>query len=53
MRTDLVWWIFGIAWMVIGLIQQIGGGHIQGLIDIAIGVEYLILAKVDRPKEQE
>lgn len=50
MKTDLVWWVLGISWMLIGLAQQIGGDHTQGLIDIVIGVEFLILAKVDAPK---
>jgi hypothetical protein len=50
MKTDLVWWLLGISWMIIGLVQQIGGDHIQGLIDIAIGAEFLILAKVDETK---
>ena len=50
MKTDFVWWVLGIAWMLIGLVQQIGGDHTQGLIDIAIGAEFLILAKVDGKK---
>lgn len=53
MKTDLVWWVLGIAWMLIGLIQQIGGDHTQGLIDIAIGAEFLILAKVDGVKHED
>ncbi len=50
MKTDLVWWLLGISWMIIGLVQQIDGDHTQGLIDIAIGAEFLILAKVDGTK---
>ena len=50
MKTDLVWWVLGIAWMILGVVQQIDGDHIQGLIDVAIGVEFLILAKVDGKK---
>lgn len=53
MKTDLVWWVLGISWMIIGLVQQIGGDYTQGLIDIAIGAEFLILAKVDGTKEEE
>ena len=51
MRTDLAWWVLGIAWMLIGLSQQIGGDHTHGLIDIVIGAEFLILAKVDSEKK--
>lgn len=51
MKTDFVWWMLGISWMILGLAQQIGGDHTQGLIDIAIGAEFLILAKVDGKKK--
>ncbi len=53
MKTDLVWWVLGISWMIIGLAQQIGGDSTHGLIDIAIGAEFLILAKVDGVKHED
>lgn len=53
MKTDLLWWVLGTAWMIGGVIQQVAGDHILGLIDIVIGVEFLILAKADGLKYKD
>lgn len=42
------WNILACMWMVTGIIVQLLGNMTNGLIDVAIGVLFLILAKIDK-----
>ena len=43
-----IYWSLGIAWMVISCVQQIFGNMVYGLIDMVIGVLFMILAEMQR-----
>ena len=42
------YWGLGITWMVVSFIQQIFGSMADGLIDMVIGVLFMILAEIQR-----
>ena len=41
----IVYWLLGIAWMIVGTIQTLGGDEVVGTLDMVIAVGHLILAR--------
>ena len=42
-----IYWMLGVLWMVVGLIQLISGSDIVGMLDIVAGIQFMIIAKLE------
>ena len=40
-----VFWLLGIAWMIVGAIQTLGEDEVVGMLDMVVAVGHLILAR--------
>lgn len=40
-----VYWVLGIAWMIVGVLQTLGGDEVVGTLDAVVAVGHLILAR--------
>lgn len=38
-------WVLGIAWMIVGVLQTLGGDEVVGMLDMVVAVGHLILAR--------
>lgn len=41
----VAYWLLGIAWMIVGAIQTLGGDEVVGTLDMVVAVGHLILAR--------
>lgn len=41
----VVYWLLGIAWMIVGLLQMLSGDEVVGMLDMVVAVGNHILAR--------
>lgn len=49
-KRHLVEYALGIMWMVIGLIQLVAGNGVMGMLDMIVGVQFMILSEMEKKK---
>lgn len=49
-KRHLVEYALGIMWMVIGLIQLVAGNGVMGMLDMIVGVRFMILSEMEKKK---
>ena len=47
-KRHLVEYALGIMWMVIGLIQLVAGNGVMGMLDMIVGVQFMILSEMEK-----
>ena len=43
-------YVLGIMWMVIGLVQLVAGNGVMGMLDMIVGVQFMILSEMEKKK---
>lgn len=49
-KRHLVEYVLGIMWMVIGLVQLVAGNGVIGMLDMIVGVQFMILSEMEKKK---
>lgn len=49
-KRHLVEYVLGIMWMVIGLVQLVADNEIMGMLDMIVGVQFMILSEMEKKK---
>lgn len=49
-KRHLVEYALGIMWMVIGLIQLVAGNGVMGMLDMIVGVQFMVLSEMEKKK---
>lgn len=47
-KRHLVEYALGIMWMVIGLVQLVAGNGAMGMLDMIVGVQFMILSEMEK-----
>ena len=49
-KCHLVDRVLGAMWMVIGLVQLVAGNGVIGMLDMIVGVQFMILSEMEKKK---
>lgn len=49
-KLYLVEYALGVMWMVIGLVQLVAGNGVMGMLDMIVGVQFMILSEMEKKK---
>ena len=42
--------VLGAMWMVVGLVQLVAGNGVMGMLDMIVGVQFMILSEMEKKK---
>ena len=49
-KCHLVDRVLGAMWMVVGLVQLVAGNGVMGMLDMIVGVQFMILSEMEKKK---
>ena len=49
-KYPIVEYALGVMWMIFGLIQLVMGSEVMGMLDMIVGVQFMILSEMEKKK---
>ncbi len=49
-KCHIVEHALGVMWMVIGLVQLVTGNEVMAMLDMIVGVQFIILSEMEKKK---
>lgn len=49
-KYPIVEYALGVMWMIVGLIQLVMGSEVMGMLDMIVGVQFMILSEMEKKK---